>query len=275
MHRSSVSIRHCASLFPSSAAVSSAILWLVSLPMIVLIAHYTNTWLRQRVVFELLNCVQATIYIVLTYLFRPNPVIGVADEPKRAVDIELEASGAPYPVAVSIDVIAQESALDASVPIKADAEQLGANDMRAPDPIPNCAATPPIIAALIPAAAEEMVALLPPRAMSPPPALDPHVLSDRSVSSLEEDEEVSAVYLDELMGRAKPHAVAGPLRWSEGAGALFAPRVIPPVALPSAAPAQMSALLARAVIIPAPIEDEHSQVASFRAPSASSSDDSD
>lgn len=48
-----------------------AVLWLVSLPIIVGIATALETWLRRRVVFGLLNSATAAIYLILTYLFRP------------------------------------------------------------------------------------------------------------------------------------------------------------------------------------------------------------
>jgi hypothetical protein len=48
-----------------------AVFWLISLPLIVGIAHYLESWKRRRVVFGLVNCVQGAMYIVLTYLFRP------------------------------------------------------------------------------------------------------------------------------------------------------------------------------------------------------------
>ena len=48
-----------------------AVLWLVSLPIIVGIATVLETWLRRRVVFGLLNSVTAAIYLILAYLFRP------------------------------------------------------------------------------------------------------------------------------------------------------------------------------------------------------------
>jgi len=45
--------------------------WLASLPIIVGIAHALESWLRQRVVFGIVNSVQAAVYLALTYLFRP------------------------------------------------------------------------------------------------------------------------------------------------------------------------------------------------------------
>lgn len=48
-----------------------AAIWLLSLPIIVIIAHYIESWKRQRVVFTLTLAVQATMFLALTYLFRP------------------------------------------------------------------------------------------------------------------------------------------------------------------------------------------------------------
>lgn len=48
-----------------------ALAWLISLPIIVGIATNLETWMRKRVVFGILNSVQAFIYLALTYLFRP------------------------------------------------------------------------------------------------------------------------------------------------------------------------------------------------------------
>jgi hypothetical protein len=45
--------------------------WLLSLPIIVIIAHYIESWKRQRAVFALTQSIQAAMFIVLTYLFRP------------------------------------------------------------------------------------------------------------------------------------------------------------------------------------------------------------
>ena len=48
-----------------------ALTWLGSLPVIVGIAHELPSWVRRRIVFGLVNSVQAALYIALTYLFRP------------------------------------------------------------------------------------------------------------------------------------------------------------------------------------------------------------
>ena len=48
-----------------------SLIWLMSLPWVVGIAHLTESWKRQRVVFALTNSIQAAMYIILTYLFRP------------------------------------------------------------------------------------------------------------------------------------------------------------------------------------------------------------
>jgi len=48
-----------------------ALAWIGSLPVIVGIAVALPSYMRQRIVFAIVNTVQALLYLSLTYLFRP------------------------------------------------------------------------------------------------------------------------------------------------------------------------------------------------------------